>query len=395
MIGVPQLIAERSLKCNGQVQRVAVYSPIDQSITLKEGVLHGRFCTYRFDQNPPGEFQVLVNRANVRLEDTDVAEKIDWWLPRAGLMIVIRIVCGDLEVSDPLMIAVHPHRVEDDPQKDDMSTFRKRCRFDVLHVISHRLDTQGESNNISLPEIQASSLATRLYEVEDIRSAMKYWSQRGILTNRTLDDHAIIDENLDEEVQELLDGYDWEECSTGASQNIGRSETTPDIVPNLCSSKNSAPKVFISYRRADTADVTGRIRDRLVAHLGTDNVFIDFESITLGKDFRDAIALAVTACDAVLVVMCPSWHAIVDENGRRRLHQENDPVRVELETALREGKRVIPLLAGGAVMPAAGDLPQSIRSIAFLNALRVRPDPDFDNDMNVLLRALEREDKAV
>ena len=152
----------------------------------------------------------------------------------------------------------------------------------------------------------------------------------------------------------------------------------------------SKTKLFISYRRADAADVTGRIRDRLAAHVGAGNVFMDVESIDLGKDFRDAIASAITAFDAVLVIMCPSWLDIADQSGRRRLENEHDPVRVEIETALMQRKRVIPLLAGGATMPAAEDLPESIRSFAFLNGLRVRPDPDFDNDMGVLLRAVDK-----
>ena len=102
------------------------------------------------------------------------------------------------------------------------------------------------------------------------------------------------------------------------------------------------PKVFISYRRADTADVTGRIRDRLIVHLGADNVFMDVDNIALGLDFRQAVASAIDQADAVLVVMCPAWLGIADRKGQRRLDQEEDPVRIEIETALSRRKRVIP-----------------------------------------------------
>ena len=45
-------------------------------------------------------------------------------------------------------------------------------------------------------------------------------------------------------------------------------------------------KVFLSYRRADSPDVTGRIYDRLIAELGREAVFKDVDDIPLGVDFR-------------------------------------------------------------------------------------------------------------
>jgi TIR domain len=161
----------------------------------------------------------------------------------------------------------------------------------------------------------------------------------------------------------------------------------------VSSDSRSGPKVFICYRRADTADVAGRIRDRLVA-LGVTDVFMDVESIALGRDFREAVASAIDESDAVLVVMCPAWLGIPDSQGQRRLDQEEDPVRVEIETAFSRRKRVIPLLAGGALMPAAADLPEAIRSFAFLNGKQIRPDPDFKTDMDVLMRALAAGDRT-
>jgi hypothetical protein len=159
------------------------------------------------------------------------------------------------------------------------------------------------------------------------------------------------------------------------------------------SESQSRPRVFISYRRADTADVTGRIRDHLLPHLGTNNIFMDVESIALGQDFREAVAAAIDQSDAVLVVMCPAWLGITDRKGQRRLDQEGDPVRLEIEMALSRRKRVIPLLAGGVDMPAADDLPEAIRSFAYLNGKVIRPDPDFETDMGVLLRALAASDR--
>lgn len=45
-------------------------------------------------------------------------------------------------------------------------------------------------------------------------------------------------------------------------------------------------KILISYRREDSAHVTGRIYDRLVQQFGRTAVFKDVDSIPLGIDFR-------------------------------------------------------------------------------------------------------------
>src|SRR5262245_28727874 len=94
------------------------------------------------------------------------------------------------------------------------------------------------------------------------------------------------------------------------------------------------PKVFVSYRRSDSPEVTGRIYDRLVEQFGPDRVFRDLDSIPAGVDFRAEIARGVEECGAVLVVIGPGWLVAADANGNRRLDDPNDFVRPEVEAAL-------------------------------------------------------------
>jgi hypothetical protein len=37
------------------------------------------------------------------------------------------------------------------------------------------------------------------------------------------------------------------------------------------------PRIFLSYRQKDTIAIAGRILDRLKAHFGQDNVFMDVD----------------------------------------------------------------------------------------------------------------------
>ncbi|MBI5247839.1 MAG: toll/interleukin-1 receptor domain-containing protein [Elusimicrobia bacterium] len=148
------------------------------------------------------------------------------------------------------------------------------------------------------------------------------------------------------------------------------------------------PKVFVSYRRQESQDVTGRICDRLQQALPKTDIFRDVDSIPMGQDFRKVLESAVAGCDVVLVVIGPAWTSAAVE-GRRRLEDPNDYVRIEVETALRRGIPVVPLLVANAGMPKENELPETLREFVFRNARSVRPDPDFHGDMDRLVRELK------
>ncbi|MBC7853952.1 MAG: TIR domain-containing protein [Pirellulaceae bacterium] len=152
------------------------------------------------------------------------------------------------------------------------------------------------------------------------------------------------------------------------------------------------PAVFISYRRSDSSDITGRIFDRLVGHFGSKPVKVvrDVDSIPIGEDFRDILRERIQECDVVLVVIGPNWTSLKDSKGVRRLDDAADTVRIEIEQALELKKKVIPVCVTHATMPAEDDLPVAIKKLAFRNGVQVRPDPDFNNDIKRLTEALDK-----
>jgi hypothetical protein len=147
-------------------------------------------------------------------------------------------------------------------------------------------------------------------------------------------------------------------------------------------------RIFISYRRADAADVTGRMYDHLVQDFAKDDVFKDVDSIDAGVDFRQSISAAVEACDVILAVIGSDWVTAVDGDGENRLANPDDFVRIELETGLQRDIPIIPVLVRGATMPEKNDLPESLQPLAYRNAVLLRPDPDFATDIQRLKRAL-------
>jgi formylglycine-generating enzyme required for sulfatase activity len=147
-------------------------------------------------------------------------------------------------------------------------------------------------------------------------------------------------------------------------------------------------KLFISYRRDDTAEVCGRMDDRLAPRFGRANVFKDVDSIPLGSDFRAILRDKVDECAAMLVVIGRRWVEMADEHGRRRLENPGDFVRIEVEAALARGIPVIPVLVQGAAVPREDQLPASLAPLAYRHGIEVRGDPHFHRDLDQLIERL-------
>jgi hypothetical protein len=151
-----------------------------------------------------------------------------------------------------------------------------------------------------------------------------------------------------------------------------------------------APRtIFISYRRQDSSDVTGRIYDRLVQQFGKEAIFKDVDSIPLGVDFRGILDKAVGQCNLLLAVIGRQWLSSQNESGARRLDDPRDFVRIEIEAALRRDIPVIPLLVQGTGAPGENDLPPSLQALVYRNAIPIRPDPDFHHDVDRLIKGIE------
>jgi hypothetical protein len=147
--------------------------------------------------------------------------------------------------------------------------------------------------------------------------------------------------------------------------------------------------IFIGYRRDDTADVAGRIYDAMALRFGKNRIFKDVDNIGPGVDFGDYIKSVLPRCRVALVLIGPHWLESKDERGRRRIDDEHDWVRIEIETALATPDiLVVPVLVNGARMPRSEDVPESLRSLLRRNAAIIRRDPDFHDDVERLATAL-------
>jgi clan AA aspartic protease (TIGR02281 family) len=146
-------------------------------------------------------------------------------------------------------------------------------------------------------------------------------------------------------------------------------------------------KIFFNYRRDDDPGYTQALYQRLEDEFAPADLFMDVEgSIKPGDDFVEVLGAQVSACDVMLAIIGPRWSELLAD----RLNDPADFVAIELKTAFAIGKRVIPVLVGGASIPRADELPEAIRPLARRNAVGLRPER-FKADCQGLVTALQEQ----
>lgn len=150
----------------------------------------------------------------------------------------------------------------------------------------------------------------------------------------------------------------------------------------------SQKRIFISYRRSDSAGHAGRLHDYLRNYFGTQRIFFDVDTISVGENFAQKINTELDNSDAVLVLIANQWLDCRGADGNRRLDDPKDYVRLEVETALDKNITVIPLLLQGAQMPSGNVLPDTLRDLSMRNAIRLNDD-HWNSDCNLLAGILK------
>ena len=155
--------------------------------------------------------------------------------------------------------------------------------------------------------------------------------------------------------------------------------------------RTDTSNIFICYRRADSQIRAEKLFDDIGEQFGDHQVFMDLERVRLGDNFVKRIVQQIGTCAALLVVIGPDWLKVTDEKGRRRIDDERDHVRIEIEMALaRDSVIVIPMYVNGARPLKAEELPLSLAGLSELNGRTLR-DADWDDDVAKVVARLTEE----
>jgi hypothetical protein len=147
--------------------------------------------------------------------------------------------------------------------------------------------------------------------------------------------------------------------------------------------------IAISYRRQDSSPVAGRLYDRLQAEFGKGSVFMDFDSIPYGVDFREHIKQTLQRAKVIVAIIGPDWSG-GKELSNRRIDDPTDFVRLEVASALESGIPIIPVLVNNTPMPEAKNLPPELEGLAFRNGLALDTGIDFHHHADRLIAGIHR-----
>lgn len=150
-------------------------------------------------------------------------------------------------------------------------------------------------------------------------------------------------------------------------------------------------EIFINYRRDDEPGMAALLYSELEKTFSPDRIFMDVEDgISPGHDFVRVLEEQVAQCNIMLAMIGKGWLSAADDEGRRRLDNPEDFVRIEIESAIRLGKLVIPVLLNKTEMPRARELPDSIKSFARCHAVWFTQQR-FRVDAQGIVKAIQQE----
>jgi len=120
--------------------------------------------------------------------------------------------------------------------------------------------------------------------------------------------------------------------------------------------RQESSRIFISYRREDSAGFVRALLGPLRQRFGSDRIFKDTDNIPPGEDFVNAIRRELESCKVLLAVIGGEWMTVEDpRTKKRRLDNPNDYLRIEVATALKnEHVVVIPVLVDEQACRAPG-----------------------------------------
>jgi TIR domain len=147
--------------------------------------------------------------------------------------------------------------------------------------------------------------------------------------------------------------------------------------------------VFLSYRREDAGAYARLLQEQFSKSLPEAHVFMDLDSIEPGLDFAEVIGEALDSCAVFVALIGPQWVTLTDDKGRPRLYNPDDWVRLEVQTALDRGVRMIPVLVDGAKPLREELLPAELHEFGRLNALELSYDR-YQYDADRLVEVIQR-----
>jgi hypothetical protein len=161
--------------------------------------------------------------------------------------------------------------------------------------------------------------------------------------------------------------------------------------------KPQTKTLFINYRRTINGNLSSAahyaklLHSKLKRRFGEQAVFLDEQSIPEGSVYPNEIEQRLRSATVVLVLIGDDWLEAKGAHNRRRIDEDNDWVRTEIEIAFQsKGPQqiVVILEKVSQTMPAKDAFPKSIANLSSLQFSKLRLETieqDFEDFANWLV----------
>mgnify|MGYP001224387527 CR=1 FL=1 len=147
--------------------------------------------------------------------------------------------------------------------------------------------------------------------------------------------------------------------------------------------------IFISYRHDECKYMAITVELALKHRLPEHCVFRDERNLTLGDDLKKVLERAATNCTLMLVLIGPQWVTRKDPSGNLCLYNADDPVRKEIQLALKSRATIIPVNLDEAKQLRIHDLPADISQIAHTWSGRIKWESATQDIRDIIERTVE------
>jgi pterin-4a-carbinolamine dehydratase len=148
-------------------------------------------------------------------------------------------------------------------------------------------------------------------------------------------------------------------------------------------------RVFLSYRRSDSADQAIALKIVLEQKLPDVTVFVDTESVKPSERWPDRLTTALDRSSAVIALIGPNWRFGAD--GTDRFADPKDWVLQEMAYALEHKVDVVlPVFLDTIATTAYRDLPPSLTGLPDIQGLELRRGADWSQNVGRLASSLAK-----
>ncbi len=297
---IPERVFAGRLLCGGRWQPIEIDSADALQIPMQGGTAHGVGSRVRVPNGPGGrQFCVMVDAGHLPRGDSGELDRVKLWLPKCAVVIAIAVLAKNQPISETGIFSVAAPDYSKDPQRDDARAFRRRCRFDVLTVITSCVNKNPPEAFCKYSTLEAAETHTRIYGCDDFMDAIQFWQEKGYVSLLDRAGDIQIKQSLDDDMMTELSKYSWDEA-TPAVAETARTQPGGATTP-------TEYDVFVSHASEDKEAVVVPLTHELTQR-GL-RVWVDYRELRLGDKLRERIEEGLRRSQFGLVIVSPRFFA--------------------------------------------------------------------------------------